>query len=295
MTPRTLSGWTIEAIEDLLERRVYESEDFDLKERLPDPRDEAGKSRLRATCVAFANASGGFLVFGISDTRIASSSARLMGMDPSVDFPEQFGNFPRHCVPGIDWEFKNPPIRLATGNLLHVVRIGRSWKAPHAVGDRDSGWRFFKRTNKGDEGMGIDEIRASFLGYYEKRLRLQLLVGELEGIRDSAQASVVSDPQAIETSYSLVTFDAMLIESILSDTYPITVSMPDLIATLRRLRDTIKIANNKARIFFSTVGLPMSDKKAVVRDYNEFMALQCDNIARLCEAAVQFLRFLLKP
>jgi hypothetical protein len=52
--------------------------------------------------------------------------------------------------------------------------------------------------------MSMEEIRASFLGFYEKRLRLVLLRAELVGLQQIASSVVaVRDPE----SYSLATFD----------------------------------------------------------------------------------------
>lgn len=58
-------------------------------------------------------------------------------------------------------EFKNPPIVLTTGRLVHVVYIPPSFLAPHAV-ETDGGFVFPKRTNKGTELMSIEEIRGAF-------------------------------------------------------------------------------------------------------------------------------------
>jgi Putative DNA-binding domain len=161
VTPRSLAEWNIDAILEILSKGLFETEDYDFKEMLPHPSDQRGKERLRATCCAFANSSGGFLVFGINADRNLPVLDRLSGLPPALDFPQHFGAFPEKCVPGVPWSFKNPAIQLAAGTLIHVVEIPRSWKAPHAVGSAQDGWRFFKRTNQGDEGMNMDEVAES--------------------------------------------------------------------------------------------------------------------------------------
>jgi predicted HTH transcriptional regulator len=175
MIPQQLSDWSIESISEILITGRFETETFDFKEKLPDSKDEKAKERLRKTCCAFANSDGAFIVFGILDDKSKPPEKRLVGLSPNNDFPEHFGNYPRSCAPSIYWTFLNPPLPLPDGNILHIVHIPKSWKAPHATGDSDNGWNFTKRTNKGNEGMGIEEIRSGFLGYYEKRLKLQLL------------------------------------------------------------------------------------------------------------------------
>ena len=293
MTPRSLAEWDVAAILEILAKGLFETEDFDFKEALPG--DAAGKARLRGACCAFANAGGGFLVFGVTNDRTSAAPDRLKGLEAALDFPEHFGSYPQLCVPSVEWTFRNPPLSLPSGRVIHVVHISKSWKAPHAVGGVDQGWRFLKRTNKGDEGMNIDEVRASFLSYYEKRLRLQLLRAELSVLRDQARNATISDPEQADKQYSLVTFDVAVIESILADTYPLTASSPKLLAALAELRHEVKIANNKIAIFFSVVEQPLTGKDVRVRRHNEFMAAKCAMIQSLCAQAIEALDLIVGP
>ena len=294
MVPTTLSGWTFEAILELLTAGIHEFEEFDFKESVPHARDDGGKDRLRSACAAFANSGGGFLVFGVADDRSKSSQDRLVGMEAALDFPARFGDYPRYCAPSVYWSFRNPAISLPSGRVLHVVEIPRSSKAPHAVGDANQGWRFPKRTNKGTEGMTIEEIRGAFLGFYEKRLRLQLLDAELSALQDSATAAYISKPEEIESAYSLITFDFQTIESVVADTYPITAAHTDFLATLRELRQAVAVANNKAREFFSIAGFTFTNQAQMIREHNEFMAKACQRIVALARKAHSLLESVLK-
>jgi predicted HTH transcriptional regulator len=103
--PKQLLDWTVQVVIDLLQTGMFESESFDYKEALPHSKDETGKDRLRRACCAFANSDGGFLVFGISDDKTEPPENRLVGLDKSHDFPEQFGNYPRSCSPSIYLDF----------------------------------------------------------------------------------------------------------------------------------------------------------------------------------------------
>ena len=295
MTPRSLNEWSVPAILEILTKGLFETEDFDFKEALPDSRDAAAKTRLRCACCAFANAGGGFLVFGVANDRTLAPDKRLKGLEPNIDFPEHFGSYPQLCVPSVEWAFQNPPLSLPSGRVIHIVHVPKSWKAPHAVGSSEDGWRFLKRTNKGDEGMNIDEVRASFLSYYEKRLRLQLLRAELSVLRDQAANARITDAEQVDKKYSLVAFDVGVIESILADTYPLTASSPELLETLAALRHEVKIANNKIAIFFSVVEQPLTGKDLLVRRHNEFMAAKCAGIQSLCTQAIESLAQILEP
>jgi hypothetical protein len=286
MIPSTLMEWSEEAILSLLTAKIFEAEEFDFKEMLPHSKDDTGKARLRKSCCAFANSSGGFLVFGIADDRLKKPKDRIIGLDPTNDFPANFGSYPSLCKPSIHWEFRNPAISLSSGHLLQIVYIPRSWKAPHAVRDSAQGWLFMKRTNKGNEAMTFEEIRGSFLGFYEKRIRLQLLQSELISLRDTAATAFVSDPSQIESHYSLVTLDTQIIQSVLADTYPLMADSPQLYTVLTQLRQAVNVVNNKAQIFFSTAGLSFSRQDLRNRDHNEFMATACDRVLKLADMAL---------
>lgn len=296
MIPRALSDWSIEIITGLLSSGIHESEEFDFKVALPHSKDETGKARLRETCCAFANSiGGGFLVFGVHDDRTRTATDRLTGMDASEDFPARFGDFPRLCSPSVHWVFRNPPLRLPTDAVIHVVYIPPSWKAPHAYGDVDQGWRFTKRTNKGTEGMSIEEVRGMFLSFYEKRLRLQLLDTELALIESNASTAIIAEPDKIESTFSLVTLGTHMIESLVIDTYPLTAASPPLISTLNQLRKMINVANNKATVFFGTATLSFTNQAERNREHNEFMARACEEIVKRAQEARAYLKPILQP
>lgn len=285
MLPQTLPEWSIDVVVALLTTGSFETEHFDFKKRLPYYKDEPSKTRLCKTCCAFANSNGGAIVFGIVDDKSKAPPERLVGMEANFDFPEHFGNYPRSCSPSVDWTFKNPPLLLDNGQVLHIVQIPKSWRAPHAVGDADGGWHFVKRTNKGNEGMSIEEIRLGFLGHYEKRLKLQLLRSELATLKENARTAYVVDEEQIEKSYSLITFDTRMIETIISDTYAITASDSELLQALAEIRQKTRVANNAINLFFSEVRLPLSNKKSSVRKHNESLQPICEQMMDLCDKA----------
>lgn len=285
MIPKTLNEWTLESIRALLEQKVFESDSFDFKEKLPHSGDTKAKGRLRKSCCAFANSDGGFLIFGISDSRDVPAKDRFVGIESSFDFPESFGNYPKMCDPSIQWEFRNPALVLENGKHIHVVYIPKSWKSPHATGSQDSGWHFIKRTNKGNEGMGVHEIRHLFLGFYEKRLKLGLLKSELIEICETAKTCFYDAEDKISDYYSLSTFELNVIESIISDTYSITVSQPKLLQALSKVRKQTRNANTRIRLLHNFVGLPMTNTKEKVKNHNQEMKEIAETLQTLCEDA----------
>lgn len=289
MIPRTLEEWSADAVIGLLAKGCYENEQFDFKEALPDHRNKDEKLGLVKDCCAFANSDGGFIVFGVKNDRSLAPRDRLAGVHPGVDVPEHFGNYASQCRPGVGWDFKNPPIQLPNGRLCHVIHVPRSWKAPHAVGDPEAGWRFLKRTNKGNEGMSHEEIRAQFLGYYEKRLKLLLLHAELQEVRRQAEGMIIPEQEVAE-KYTLGTFELRVVESVLADTFTILVEVPGVLKLLNELRSLCGQLNSKIRLFYATVPLPLSNKQAIVREHNLFMRDRASAAAQVAGLAAAELK-----
>jgi hypothetical protein len=298
LIPKTLEEWDIPIIEDLLLKGYYEPEFFDFKEMLPHSKNEEDKERLKQSCCAFANSGGGFLVFGIKDDKKMPIHERLIGIDESLpsqnDFPENFGNYPANCTPSIDWDFRNPPLRLSTGKVIHVVHVPQSWNAPHAFGKRDDGWRFYKRTNKGNEGMSYEEVRLLFLGYYEKRVKLQLLMAELEEINGVANhIRGLSHEAYREKQYSLNTFDLSIVNSVIIDTYTILAEKPELYVLIKSIKTSCVAANNEIQILYriiDPINLTDDVQKALLIRHNTIMQDICTGIIDKSTKALELLK-----
>ena len=288
LVPRTLPEWTLESIKALLDSGAFESEVFDFKEALPDPRNVEAKDRLRSACAAFANADGGFLVFGVADDRRLTGDARLIGIPASDDFPARFGEFPRSCHPVVSWQFRNPAVLLPGDRVLHVVQVPKSTNSPHAVGS-PAGWRFPKRTNQGTDNMSIQEIRTSFLGYYEKRLKLELLGAELEALRQAASAAIVH-PDRTSSEIGVFSFDLQILESILADTYSVTAHERDLHRKLAAIRQNTRLCNARTRRLEHVAYMPLSNRDKLFREHNTTIRVIAESIASTCGSALVDLR-----
>lgn len=296
MIPNKLQDWTIETVRTLLEKGIYESDAFDFKLTLPAKDDSTGKDRLRRVCCAFANSQGGFIIFGVSDEKGVSIEQRIQGMNYDPEFPSKFGDFPANCFPSIDWEPRHEPLRLSSGKVLNIIEIPKSWRAPHASKDKNSnGYRFSKRTNKGDEDMSIEEIRGAFLGFYEKRIKLQLLRAELTSVQNKSVSLIqwIDSPSRKELEYNLTTFDATIIETVISDTYSMTANNQPLLATIFELRDVLNNTNTKNRIFFGIIEFPFNDKKYRIIQHYESMKEYCKQMIILAKKAIDLLDELL--
>jgi hypothetical protein len=169
------------------------------------------------------------------------------------------------------------------------ISIPKSWRSPHSVGGHEEGWHFSKRTNKGNEGMNTEEIRTAFLGFYEKRLKLGLLNSELKEIIANAETCFIDDGEKISESYSLITFELSIIESVISDTYSITASLPDLLGALSRIRKQVRIANTRIKMLHNHVVLPMNNIKSTIKEHNSQMKSIAGKIIEVCNEACGYL------
>src|SRR5688500_6671916 len=106
---------------------MYEPDAFDWKEMLPHSRGEPDKDRLRKSCASFANSAGGFLIFGVKDSRSLAVDDRLAGINAADELPRDFGNFPALCYPPVEWRPLQPAIALPNGRVIHVIEIPKSW------------------------------------------------------------------------------------------------------------------------------------------------------------------------
>lgn len=70
-----------------------------------------------------------------------------------------------------------------THRYLYIFHVPRSSARPHLPSRTEERF-FWKRTNSGCERMTLEEIRAVFLNYEDRRRQLQLLLAELLSIRN---------------------------------------------------------------------------------------------------------------
>ncbi len=292
MIPKSLTEWSIPVITNLLVQGYYETEFFDFKEMLPHSKNEPEKTRLYKSCCAFANSSGGFLIFGVKDDRALSPKDRLVGIDQTRDLPELFGSYPKNCNPSIPWNFLNPPLPLGNGNVIHIFEIPRSWNAPHSFEVASNGRCFVKRTNKGNEPMSYEEIRMAFLQYYEKRLKLQLLQAELQNTRKHAEELLISAPLN-QVKIGLGEFSLTVIETVLADTYTILAGQQELLGHLGEIRNRCRVVNDMLRIFYrvATVGLVGNNAEPhpAIEMHNRNVEGECRPIIFACDRAHGFL------
>lgn len=184
-----LEDWTIELVRELAENATDENDWFDFKEMLNEPEKtnrQSGLERLRKSVAAFANSSGGYLIFGVSD-QLPRKLVGIKGTEFSRDFETKVK---LGIEPSVDFAAPRA-FPVADGASIYIVYIPKSQRGPHwvHVGEKSSATRvFLKRTAGGsNQEMSYEEVRASFQNHEERLGKLNILIGELREIREVAK------------------------------------------------------------------------------------------------------------
>lgn len=158
-------------LEALIRNRVSESRRLEFKRDHYGRKDE-DKKEFAADVSAMANAQGGDLIIGISEENgVASELTGIAATDPDaliLAITESLRSSIEPPIPEIRvvWIEKSPR------HGVIIVRVPRSWSAPHRVTvAKDS--RFFIRDENGKHPMSVDELRRSFLFGTEIESRLR--------------------------------------------------------------------------------------------------------------------------
>lgn len=153
-------------IEDLVARKVAEVKTLEYKAALPGGSDSDVKEFL-ADVSSFGNASGGDIVYGISEER--TDAGRKTGRPEAIVGIQNVS--PDEVVRRLEGSIRDgiaPRLKVETkavstdGGVVVVMRIRQSYAAPHMVTYKGSS-RFFTRSSAGKYRLDVTEIRAAFL------------------------------------------------------------------------------------------------------------------------------------
>lgn len=152
---------TLADLQTLVDDRISEGRQLEFKRDHYGRKDE-DKREFAADVSAFANSYGGYLLVGVDENNgIASNLCGITGPDPdglvrSVSESIRTSFEP----PLVDFRLKWITVESERGVLL--IKIARSWNAPHRVVVANSKL-FFIRDENGKHSMSVDELRRAFL------------------------------------------------------------------------------------------------------------------------------------
>ena len=185
-----------EGIDALMQRQVREKRTIEYKQALPNDSDEQ-KREFLADVSSFANASGGDVIYGVSEEDgIPKEVLCIQGnIDAEVLRLESIARTsisPR--IPALHIRYIEG---FSNGGVI-VIRIGKSWASPHMVTLKNLS-RFYTRNSAGKYQMDVSELRSAFL--------LSDSVAEkIKQFRNERLTKIVSDeiPMPLEGSARLI-------------------------------------------------------------------------------------------
>ena len=146
-------------LQALIDNEVAEGKTLDYKEKSSGNSD-ADKKEFLYDVSSFANASGGHLIFGVTEDKgiaIKIDGVQTNDIDKEIlrlDNILRDGISPR--IPAI----RIQPIQLRNNNYVIIIDIPRSFALPHMVTYKNSS-RFYSRNSGGKYQLDVDEIRTA--------------------------------------------------------------------------------------------------------------------------------------
>lgn len=287
MRPKSIQEWNLDFILELIKKGYNEDIWFDFKQVLPHSQDETGKGRLRRTVASFANSEGGFIVFGILDDKSAKPEDRLLGIPPEQDYPVLFGNLLQILIPRPDFTFKNPPIGLPLGNLIHICEIYESMDKPVSIETDEGTFIFPVRTPKGAVAMRYEEIKQNFLGYAYMKDKLLLLVEELKRIISELKQYEGAPKQSSRGVIPGHTIQHETLSLCIFHGYGLLKKQPNLIEKLNDIKTIIELINGDIQYNLSRFIALDAGRAGFIENANRELASRAGDLRRNIESCLR--------
>lgn len=178
MIPKPLDQIDRPDLERLVTDQVHEGRTLDYKRDIALSNDEHRRELARDVS-SFANAAGGDLIFGVEEAKDETGKnlgypEKIVGVEcPNFDDTKQ--RVESIVRENIDPRIHGVAIRKIDGferGPVIIVRIPRSWSAPHMVSYK-SQTHFYSRNSSGKHPLDVREIKAAFLEGTEQAERVR--------------------------------------------------------------------------------------------------------------------------
>lgn len=162
MITKNVNEITEDYLQELIDNSVSEKKTLEYKQSLPGNSD-ADRKEFLADISSFSNASGGDLIYGITEDRDKGIPKKLEGLtvenvDQVITRLENMirdGIKPR--ISGIDIQ----AIKVLKTKIALLIRIPKSWNSPHRVTFKGHE-KFYTRSTTGKYPMDVAELRIAF-------------------------------------------------------------------------------------------------------------------------------------
>jgi len=160
MIAKPLSSITEADLRLLIDEKVPEGKQIEYKRELPEGGDKGTINFLRAV-TAFANTQGGDLIYGINAADGIPIDLSPLSMTSGDLVLQRFENLCRDGVQPRLARVQYMLVPIADGGTVLVVRIQKSWSAPHRVTALNHA-QFYGRNSAGAYQLDVAELRQAF-------------------------------------------------------------------------------------------------------------------------------------
>lgn len=162
MIAKNVNEITEDDLQELIDNSVSEKKTLEYKQSLPGNSD-ADKKEFLADISSFSNASGGDLIYGITEDRDKGIPKKLKGL--TVENADQvitrLENMIRDGIKPRISGIVIQSIKVLKSKVALLIRIPRSWNSPHRVTFKGHE-KFYTRSTTGKYPMDVTELRIAF-------------------------------------------------------------------------------------------------------------------------------------
>jgi len=151
---------TEEYLQTLKDNSVSEGKTIEYKQSLPSKSD-SGKKEFLADVSSFANASGGDLIYGVSESKgiiTAIDGLEVNDIDQEISRLE---NIIRTGIEPRTPSYRIQPVELKNSKYVLIIRVRQSWISPHRV-IFNKDYQFYSRNSNGKYPLDVAELRVAF-------------------------------------------------------------------------------------------------------------------------------------
>lgn len=161
MIPKSINQITEQDLQTLIDNSVLEGKTIEYKQELPGSSD-TDKKEFLADVSSFANASGGDLIYGITEDRTAGIPKKLEGLT-ITNVGEEILRLESTMRDGIKPRIliNTQHINLPNSKVALIIRVPKSWISPHRVIFKGHD-KFYSRSTNGKYPMDVGELRSAF-------------------------------------------------------------------------------------------------------------------------------------
>ncbi len=160
MIAKSVDQITEEYLQTLKDNSVSEGKTIEYKQSLPSKSD-SGKKEFLADVSSFANASGGDLIYGVSESKGIITAIDGLEVDDIDQEISRLENIIRTGIEPRTPSYRIQPVELKNSKYVLIIRVRQSWIGPHRV-IFNKDYQFYSRNSNGKYPLDVAELRVAF-------------------------------------------------------------------------------------------------------------------------------------